>query len=64
MIPRAKDEQAVERGLIKKGLVNYKLLKNLDFIIRAPGELLKRLKFMKSINLESYCNLIVKNGMD
>lgn len=52
MIPRAKDERAVGRGLITKSLVNCKSLKNLDFIIRASGELLKRLKFMKGINLE------------
>lgn len=47
-----------------KGLVSHKSLRNLDFIVRASGELLKRFKFKKSINIERKCNLTVKNKMD
>lgn len=47
-----------------KGLVHHKSLKNLEFIVRASGQLLKRFKFKKSINLEGNLNLTVKNKMD
>ena len=47
-----------------KGLGNHKSFKNLDLIVRASGELLKRFKFKKSMNLERNCNLTLKNKRD
>lgn len=52
------------KGTDYPGPSKSKLLKNLDFIIRASGRLLKRLKFKKSTVSESSCNPTVKNGMD